>query len=100
MSLECDSCLTQLTIWNSVAQKIQADCNVLGVVIDNRSITIPPANFTILSAPSLPLQRAYRVVEVPLVMVVSKNGIVEWVHYGHLKSDQVAELISVIEKKS
>lgn len=100
MSLDCDACLTQLPIWNSVAQKIQSGSKVLGVVVDNRSITIPPANFTILSAPSVSLQRAYRVVEVPLAMVVSKNGIVEWVHYGQLSDDQVAELISVIEKKS
>ena len=100
MSLECDACLTELAVWNSLAQKTENKCTVLGVVIQPGSVTIPPVNFRLVSSPNLSLQRAYRVVEVPLVMVVSGNGIVEWVHYGHLNSDQVAELISVIEKKS
>lgn len=53
-------------------------------------------NFEVCVMPSKPVQRAYRVVAVPLVMLVSSEGNVEWVHYGALSDDKTKEISSVI----
>ena len=44
------------------------------------------------------VQRAYRIVAVPAVMVVSQGGTVEWTHYGALTEDLHRDLLSVLSK--
>lgn len=66
----------------------------------SNSVTVPPVDFDIVAIPDMSVQRAYRVVAVPLIMVVSENGKVEWVHYGTLSDAATNELLSVIDANS
>ena len=99
MSLHCDACLEEISTWNSIAPRIRnQDYIVLGMITDSKRLTIPPVDFDLVAIPNMSVQRAYRVVAVPLVMVV-RDGKIEWVHYGALTSDQRSELLSVIENR-
>jgi len=49
--------------------------------------------------PGIAVQRSYRVVAVLSVMLVSKKGRVEWVHYGKLTEDLRLDLLSAMKKK-
>jgi predicted transcriptional regulator len=69
------------------------------MITDSSMLTIPPVDFDLVAIPNLSVQRAYRVVAVPVVMVVSSDGKIEWVHYGALTSNQTSELLSVIESR-
>ena len=98
LSLHCDACLSEISTWNSIAARIRnQEYIALGIVTDSNMLTTPPVDFDLVVIPGMSVQRAYRVVAVPLVMVVSQDGKIEWVHYGALTSDQTSELLSVIE---
>jgi len=70
---------------------------VLGMIERSSSVTVPPVDFDLVPIPDMSVQRAYRVVAVPQVMVVSENGKVEWVHYGTLSDPTTTELLSIID---
>lgn len=73
---------------------------VLGLSIDSEDtiadLSKVDVNFEVCVMPSKPVQRAYRVVAVPLVMLVSPQGSVEWVHYGALSDDKTKEISSIM----
>jgi len=54
-------------------------------------------SFDMLVMPDLPTRRAYRVVSIPQVMIISEHGTVEWVHYGAMTQDKVAEVQSKLK---
>jgi hypothetical protein len=89
-----------MATWNSIADRIRnKDVITLGIITDSSKVTIPPLNFDLVAIPSISVQRAYRIVAIPVVMVVSPDGKIEWVHYGTLNGDHSRELLSVIESK-
>jgi len=72
---------------------------VRGISIDsfedsNRNVTGKDISFNMLIMPDMSTRRAYRVVSIPQVMIVSENGRVEWVHYGAMTQDKVLDLHS------
>ena len=100
MSVHCDVCLGEISTWNSIAARIRnQEYIALGMITDSSMLTIPPVDFDLVAIPNMSVQRAYRVVAVPVVMVASPDGKIEWVHYGALTSDQTSELLSVIESR-
>lgn len=99
MSLDCDACLSQIPIWNSIVEEIDSnECLPLGLV-SGKSVTVPAASFDLVTLPSTSVQRAYRVVALPMVMVVSGSGTVKWVHYGNLTEDLRLGLLSAIKEE-
>ena len=56
-------------------------------------------SFDVIVIPNKAIQRAYRVVSIPQVMLVSPAGIVEWVHYGDMSESTTQELLSKIESR-
>jgi hypothetical protein len=100
MSLHCNACLGEMSTWNSIAARIRnQDAIALGMVTDPNTLTVPPLDFELVAIPNMSVQRAYRIVAIPVVMAVSPGGKIEWVHYGTLDSDHSRELLSVIESK-
>jgi len=96
-SSQCDACLSQVPAWNSIVQQVKDPrYKTAGILIDKAPLSIPPVDFEILTMPDISLQRAYRVVAVPLVMLVSERGKIQWIKYGTLTSEKSAELLSVI----
>ena len=97
-SVQCDVCLDEIPTWNSIVRRIKNEkYAVLGLIERSGSVTVPPVDFDLVLIPDMSVQRAYRVVAVPLVMIVSENGKVEWVHYGTLSDGTTTELLSVID---
>jgi hypothetical protein len=97
-SLQCDACLDEIPTWNSIVRRIKNEkYTVLGMIEGPSSVTVPPVDFDLVPIPDMSVQRAYRVVAVPLVMIVSEKGKVEWVHYGTLSDATTNELLSVID---
>jgi predicted transcriptional regulator len=47
--------------------------------------------------PDQAVVRAYRVVSIPQLIVVSKRGVVDWVHYGALKDAHISELFPTMK---
>jgi len=96
----CGACNHEIPLWNALVKPATSKkFAVRGISID------PPENskgyvvgkdisFEVLIMPDMPTRRAYRVVSIPQVMIVSENGIVEWVHYGAMTQGKVAELQS------
>jgi len=56
--------------------------------------------FEVLIMPSIPILRACRVISIPMFMMVSEQGAVEWFHYGAMTKEKVTELLSKIETDS
>jgi peroxiredoxin len=99
MSPSCDVCLNEISTWNSIASRVRdPKLTVLGVLTDSQPVSIPPANFDLIFISDASVRRAYRVVAVPSVMIVSSNGRIQWVHYGKLAASEIAELLSLIDK--
>jgi len=97
-SSRCDACISQVPTWNSIVQQVKNPrCRAIGILIDATPHATPQVKFDILPMPDMSLQRAYRVVAVPLVMVVSESGKIEWVKYGTLASSDTSELLSIID---
>jgi hypothetical protein len=97
-SVQCDACLDEIPTWNSIVRRIKNEKYiVLGMIEGSSSVTVPPVDFDLVPIPDMSVQRAYRVVAVPQVMVVSENGKVEWVHYGTLSDPTTTELLSIID---
>lgn len=99
-STHCGVCAEQLPVWDRlIAQKRSDDYIVRGVSMDPADETKAyfedrGQSFQIVLAPEKWFTRMYRVSVVPQVMVVSGEGIVEWVHVGALTQAEVDELAS------
>jgi len=98
-SPECGVCREQMPGWNRIAVKAKS-MNYSTVGVSLRSVEITRErwkidhNFDILMMPGKAVQRAYRIVAEPVVMLVSSQGRVDFVHYGSLSEDGIKELLS------
>lgn len=96
----CGVCTHELPIWNRLANAAESmNIAVRGISLDPLNETKSNLNekqvaFQTLIMPSMSVRRAYRVVSIPEVLIVSAAGIVEWVHYGALTDEKEAELLS------
>ena len=100
-SPRCSVCITQFPNWNQIASRAKLkNYTVIGLSIDSEdtkaNLSKVDKNFEVCLMPSKPVQRAYRVLAVPLVVLVSQHGNVEWVHYGALSDDKTKEISSIM----
>ncbi len=100
-SPQCSVCIEQFHIWNQIASRAKLkNYRVIGLSLDPQdakaNLSMVDHNFEVCLMSSTPVQRAYRVVAVPLVMLVSPQGNVEWVHYGALSEDKTKEISSIM----
>jgi len=99
----CPACLDQLPKWDSISQQAASPSSVvLGISVDSREETLAnlSGNFTHLNtiiAPDNNFTRTYRVNAFPQVMIISSQGVVEWVHIGKLDDGQVNEMLAKLK---
>jgi len=99
----CGACISQFPVWNHLATQAQTRNWVpLGVTIKSGEFTKnilegSERNFKVLIMPNEAIQRSYRVVAEPVVMLISADGVVDWVHYGTLAEVDVSQILSRIE---
>jgi len=100
-SPRCGACLEQFPNWNRLTSlHNRENLRIIGLTIDSEDTEAHLRNmdrkFDVYLMSNKPVQRAYRVVAIPLVMLVSPQGNVEWVHYGGLSEDKLKELSSLL----
>jgi len=102
-SPRCGACISQFPVWNHLAMRAKTkNCLPLGVSIMSAQATKQllkdiEQNFRVVIMPNEAIQRSYRVVAEPAVMLITANGVVDWVHYGTLGVEEVSEVLSRIE---
>lgn len=106
-SSQCDVCTNEFSKWNILAEYAKSkNYKPLGVTrysTQNSIQTIKSdlenlnRNFDIIMMPSMATQRAYRVVAIPEVLLISIEGRIDWVNYGALTKEKVTELLSKME---
>jgi peroxiredoxin len=103
-SPSCDVCQHEIPTINKLYPRLQENgYQVKGVSIDDidrsrERLQGKELAFDVLIMPNMAVQRTYRVVSVPQIMLVSAKGQVEWVHYGALTSDNLSGLLSKAAK--
>ena len=103
-SVRCGVCENELPKWNEIASRGKLkNYRIFGLSIDPEDakgeLSKLNRNFDLLLLQSKSVQRAYRVVAIPLVMIVSGKGTVEWVHYGTLSEGSIREISSLMDSK-
>jgi len=105
-SPDCEVCVGEFPSWSRVAEHASSKARtVVGLSINpfgrapSKVAGIDSSVCEFLAMPDIAVQRAYRVLAVPVVTLVSADGRVEWVHSGKLSEDDVSELFSVIDEK-
>lgn len=97
-SSQCETCLSQLSIWNQIAKRAKAQRDiVLGVSSDSPEVTrsrIGSQGFDVVAIEDMAVFRAYRVEMIPMVVLTSPLGRVEWLHYGPITQGKTKELLS------
>lgn len=103
-SSKCDVCLHEIPTLNKLSSRFQASgYQVRGLSIDSldesrQNLKDKELSIETLIMPSMAIQRTYRVVSIPQVIVVSSKGRVEWVHYGALTTESISDLLSKVVK--
>lgn len=98
---DCDVCSREGSAWQSIASKTRHDQLIpLGLVTNPLASAVPEFDFDVLLMEDVSVKRAYRVVAVPAIMLVSGKGRIEWVHYGSMSAEQTEDLLSKIRANS
>lgn len=96
----CGTCEHEIPLWSALAPiAASKKFTVRGISIDSledsrKNVIGKNISFDVLIMPSMPIRRAYRVVSIPQVMIVSEHGTVEWAHYGAMTQEKVVDLQS------
>lgn len=99
-SPRCDVCQQEILTFNKLSSRFTAGgYQVRGISIDpisesKQALKDKELDFETLIMPNMAVQRTYRVVSIPQIMIVSSRGQVEWVHYGALTPDNISGLLS------
>ena len=102
----CDACVDEMGKWGEVSKVAKANgYSVLAVSLrtaEETRMNLPKGgrDFQILIMPNMAVQRAYRVIVEPVVILVSAQGTVAWVHYGSLSQATITDLNSHLVSKS
>jgi peroxiredoxin len=103
-SPQCGTCLSQVSTWNQIAKRIEAPrTKMLGVSRDSLEITkaaMGSQSFELVTLDDMAVVRAYRADVIPLVLFVSEDGHIEWLHYGPLTESKTNELLSKLSVSS
>jgi len=101
-SPRCEVCIRELPTWKTLTTRAKAkNIRVVALeVVQSRATgkKITDADFESTIFPSIGVQRAYRVMAVPTTMLVSNQGVIEWVLSGALDSQATTELLSAIDR--
>ncbi len=101
-SPSCGVCLSEIPIWNRIASEaVSQNYKVLGMSIDSveetrKNLSGSKLLFDLSILPSVSIQRAYRAVSIPEVIIVSGEGKVDWVHYGAMTEQTTEEILAKI----
>ena len=96
----CGSCAAELPTWNRIAADALArGYTVRGISLDTleqsrTNLADKSLTFDVLIMPDMPTLRAYRVVSIPEVLLVSGAGTIEWVYNGVMSSETVDEVLT------
>jgi peroxiredoxin len=96
----CEVCTSEFPTWNEIGSDATSHgYKVIGLATYSESAlqSTPAHNFGVVVFPSMAIQRAYRIVAVPTVMVVSGSGRIDWIQSGKLSKDKIKELLSIID---
>lgn len=100
----CGVCASQFPDWNKLAVRAKVkNYKILGLSTasaEETKLNASNQSFDVLIMPSKYIQRAYRVVSEPLVIIVSSQGKIEYAHYGGLTEDKVAEITVALNSNS
>jgi peroxiredoxin len=103
-SPSCDVCQQEIPTVNKLYPRLQeSGYQVKGISIDpmdksRQNLQGKDLAFEILLMPNMAVQRTYRVVSIPQVMLVSAKGQVAWVHNGALTSEDISDLLAKVSK--
>ena len=101
----CGVCTSELPIWNRIAgEAVSRGYKVLGVSIDSldesrKKLSGSELVFNVAIIPSISIQRAYRAISIPEVLMVSGEGKVDWVHYGAMSRQTTEEMLAKIRSE-
>jgi peroxiredoxin len=99
-SPECGSCVSEFPTWNKIALQARDEkYTVLGVSTDPAEATrakVRALDFQVVSMGDEAVLRAYRVERIPMVVLTSPYGRVEWLNYGPLTDDKTRDLLSTL----
>ena len=99
-SAECSACDSQLPQWNNIAEKVGSNTiQVMGLAVNNPETVREKFNhkemkFEVLMPNDFAIQRAFRTVALPLTVLVSAQGRVEWFSYGVLTEADRQKILS------
>jgi peroxiredoxin len=102
-SVECDACKAQFPQWNRLANQSQSNgFQVVGIVVNRpevakRGLVNQEARFEILIPDDFAIQRAFRSASLPLTVIVSSQGRVEWFKYGVLSDKDYQKISSLLQ---
>lgn len=102
-SPQCEVCTGEYPTWSRIAQHAASKSwRVVALSVSPfrgkpPNLPLDPNNSELIEMPDMAIQRAYRSFVVPVVLLVSPEGRVEWVQSGSLSNDKVNELISALE---
>jgi peroxiredoxin len=105
-SPECGTCVVELPDWNRIASEARGlGYTVRGISLDpldasRKNLASRNISFDILIMPDRSIQRAYRVVSIPEVLLVSGQGKIEWAHYGAMSRQTTEELLAKLRSGS
>jgi peroxiredoxin len=104
-SPQCGVCINEFSTWSRITPHARSkDYRVVGLSTyseegSESEFGTMDRNFEVTAVPSMAIQRAYGVTAVPMVMLVSGKGKIEWVHYGKLPQEKIKELLSKIDNE-
>lgn len=99
----CPACLDELPRWNGLSEnEVSRTAVVLGVSVDSLDDTKTNLagkyeRLNTIIAPDRTFLRTYRVNNFPQVMIISNQGVVEWVHVGKLSEADFAEMLKKLQ---
>ena len=102
-SSACGVCANEIPVWNRIAVKARSKKYVVrGISIDSledtqREYSSKKIEFDILIMPNKAALRAYRVVSVPAIMIISDQSTVEWFHYGGMGLNDLGPVLTKME---
>ncbi len=99
-SPHCASCEKEFPVWNQIARQARVqNCRVLGLAIEDAASEGPRTvslDFPVVSIADEAILRAYRVETIPMAVVTSPYGRVEWLHYGPVTDSSINGLLSAL----
>jgi thiol-disulfide isomerase/thioredoxin len=94
----CGACVEELPTWDRLAAQVSGKgLEVRAISLDSiaetkASVAGKFQHLNTILAPDKNFMRTYRVYGFPQVILVSDQGVVEWVHIGKLSEEQLKEL--------